>query len=442
MIGISTSCGNHKKLSKIIKKINIFFAELNYRDTENDFFKNKKLFDNYQIPFLGLHSPAPLKKKIKNASRVIDLVSEDKEIVESSLKHIENSIRFGKEKNMDYVIIHAGGNKETGEEILCKTSIKYLDEFLTERRKKEKIYLERFLKNFEKIMKIAEELKIKIALEIRFYPGEFPNFFEFKKIFENINSKFLYYWHDLGHAYIREKILKEPSYLENFKEKLLGIHIHDIKGFEEHKPPFKGIINFKKFFQEIESMKNIYLVFEINKNHKEEEIINGIKRIEKIIGIDKFISRKEWKPYKSNMCETNLNYPERIIIHHTALPSRKDYKGLKTIKKIQKSHLKRNFNDIGYHFLITPYGEIVCGRNIYYEGAHTKSKNKNSIGIALIGNFEEEKPFKRQIRSLQNLIHVLKRFFKIKEIGFHKDYNKSTLCPGKFLLTSLNLFSL
>lgn len=434
MIGISTSCGNYKKIKKIIEKINVFFAELNYRDTEIDFLKNKKIFDDYGIPFLGVHSPAPLIEKIKSASRVIDLVSEDREIIKNSIKYIENSIRFARERNMEYIIIHAGGNEKIGEEILKSKEKKYLKDFLKEREKRGKVYLSRFFKNFEKILKLSEELKIKIAIEIRFYPGEFPNFFELKKIFEEIDSEILYYWHDLGHAYVREKILREPSYLKNFKDKILGIHIHDIKGFDEHKPPFKGNIDFIEFFEEIEKIKNIYLVFEINKKYKEKEIINGIKKIEKITGIDKIISRKEWKPHKINLNEINLNFPERIIIHHTAIPSRRDYEGLETIKKIQRAHLKRNFKDIGYHFLITPSGKIVCGRNIYYEGAHTKSKNKNSIGIALIGNFEEEKPLKRQIRSLKNLICILKKFFKIKEVKIHRDYNKDTLCPGKFFI--------
>ncbi len=423
MIGISTSCGDYKKLKKIVEKTNIFFAELNYRDTKIDFIKNKKMFDDFGIPFLGIHSPAPLVKKIKGASKAIDLVNEDEEIVKKSIKYTLNSIRFAKENNMEYVIIHAGGNE--GE---------WNREFLKEREKKSEIYLSRFFKNFEKILKLSEELKIKIAIETRLYPGEFPNFFELNKIFEKTNSEILYYWHDLSHAYIRENLLKEPSYLKNFKDKLLGIHIHDIKGFDEHRPPFKGEIDFIEFFKKIEKIKNIYPVFEIDKKYDEKEIIKGIKKIEKIMGIDKFISRKEWKAYKINLNKMNLNFPEKIIIHHTAIPDRKSYDGLKTIKKIQKAHLKRKFKDIGYHFLITPSGKIVCGRNIYYEGAHTKSKNKNSIGIALIGNFEEEKPLKKQINSLKNLIYILKKFFKIKEIKLHRDYNKNTLCPGKFFI--------
>jgi|GEM_PF-1206058 len=434
MIGISTMCGNYKKIEKIVENTNIFFAEVGFSDTEKDYLNNKKVFDKYQIPFLGIHSPALISKKTKSASRFIDFVSDDEEIIKKSTKYLENSIFFASSKNMNYVIFHPGGCKEIGEEIFNKRNFeKDLREFLKIRKSKSKIYLYRFFKNFEKILKISEKLNIKMGIETRFYPGEFPDFFELEKIFKEFDSEFLFYWHDLSHAYVRENVIKEPSYLKNFKNKLLGIHIHDIKGFDEHRPPGKGLINFKKTFDEIKEIKNIYIVFEIDEKYKEEEIIEGIKKIEKIIGIDKFISRKEWKPFKFKIEDLNLHFPERIIIHHTAFPSIKEYKGFETIKKIQKEHIKKGFSDIGYHFLIDPEGKIIIGRNIYFEGAHTKSKNKKSIGIALIGNFEEEKPNKKEINSLKKLIFILKRFFKIKEIKTHKDYNKNTLCPGKNL---------
>jgi sugar phosphate isomerase/epimerase len=435
MIGISTMCGNHKKIEKIVKKTNIFFAEVGFSDTKKDYLNNKKVFDNYGIPFLGVHSPALIPKKTKAASRFIDFVSDDEDIVKKSIKYLENSLIFASSEKMNYVIFHPGGCEEIGFE-------ENLKEFLKIRRSKSEVYLYRFFKNFERFLKICENLNIKIGIETRFYPGEFPNFFELEKIFKEFDSKFLYYWHDLSHAYVRENIMKEPSYLKNFKNKLLGIHIHDIKGLDEHRPPGKGVIDFKKIFDEIKDVKNIYLVFEIDEKYKEEEIIDGIKKIERIIKIDKFVSREKWKPYKFKMEDMNFHLPERIIIHHTAFPSIKEYRGFETIRKIQAEHIKRGFSDIGYHFLIEPEGKIIVGRNIYFEGAHTKSKNKKSVGIALIGNFEEEKPTKKQINSLKKLIFILKRFFNIKKIKMHKDYNKDTLCPGKNLekLLSSNLF--
>lgn len=431
MIGISTSAGNYKKLDKILKETKIFFAELNYRDTVKDFYKSKKIFEKLQIPFLGLHAPAPLEKPLKNASRLIDLVSKDKETTRNSLKHLKNSIKFAHKSGMKYVILHAGGQENIGTEIVKgKVNEEYIKDFLKEREKKRKEYLERFFKNFEKILNLCEKLKIKIALEVRYYPGEFPDLFELKKIFEKMNSEYLGYWHDTGHAWV-----KEPSYMENFKGKLTGIHIHDIKGTDEHRPPGSGEFDFKKFFKKtIKNLKNVYIVLEIHKRYSEEKIIKGIKKIERITEVEKIIPRSRWKPHKAKNDKLNLHIPERIILHHTAIPSRKEYKGFKTIKKIQKEHLKRGFNDIGYHFIITPDGKIVEGRNIFYEGAHTKSKNKESTGIALIGNFEKEKPLKKQMNSLKNLLLILKNFLKIREIKVHRNYNPETECPGRYFI--------
>lgn len=439
MIGISTSLGNYKKIDKILKELNIFFAELNYRDTIRDFYKKSKVLEKYQIPFIGLHAPAPLEKPIKNASRLIDLVSSDRETVRNSLKYLKNSIKFAHEHGMKYLILHAGGQENIGVEIIKgKVSKTYKENFLKERAEKRLKYLERFFKNFEKILNLAEKLRVKICLEVRYYPGEFPDFFELKKIFEEIESDFLCYWHDIGHALVKEEIIGEPDYLHNFKDRLAGIHIHDIKGTDEHRPPGFGEFDFKKFFRRIENIKNIYLVMEIGEKHSEEKIIKGLKKLESITELKKILPRNTWKPYRIENKKFTIHIPEKIILHHTAIPSRKEFNGFKTIKKMQKAHLKRGFYDIGYHFLITPDGKIVCGRNIFYEGAHTKGENRGSIGIALIGNFEEEKPLKKQIISLIKLLTILKKFFNIKEIKFHKNYNPETECPGKNLINILN----
>ena len=98
---------------------------------------------------------------------------------------------------------------------------------------------------------------------------------------------------------------------------------------------------------------------EIHKKHTEEKIIKGIRKVERLIDTKIIVPRKNWNPYRVINEKLTFHFPERIIIHHTAIPSKKEYNGLKTIKKIQKEHLKRGFYDIGYHFIITPEGKAL-----------------------------------------------------------------------------------
>lgn len=133
-----------------------------------------------------------------------------------------------------------------------------------------------------------------------------------------------------------------------------------------------------------------------------------------------------------------LNKPTRwirIIIHHTNKN--------KNISDIINKHIKKNhWSSIGYHFLINKRGKIIYSRPLSNTGAHTIKHNRNSIGIALLGNYDKEMPNNKQLESLNKLCQTLKKEYPIKEIIGHnqaiykilkKKYWKQNL-PTKNLL--------
>ena len=75
-----------------------------------------------------------------------------------------------------------------------------------------------------------------------------------------------------------------------------------------------------------------------------------------------------------------------------------------------------------------------------YQGAHAGNPtlNRGNIGVALIGNFDRNKPSTAQVRSLQNLLASLCDLYRIEpsKIFGHGDL-KTTGCPGKHLSSIL-----
>ena len=72
------------------------------------------------------------------------------------------------------------------------------------------------------------------------------------------------------------------------------------------------------------------------------------------------------------------------------------------------------------------------------DGGHLKklSRNKISIGICLIGNFELRAPTTKQLNSLEGLCEYLMKRCRIKksEITTHKIIHPGhTACPGKYM---------
>ncbi len=130
-----------------------------------------------------------------------------------------------------------------------------------------------------------------------------------------------------------------------------------------------------------------------------------------------------------------LQYPEKIskiIIHHTA--STKDLNDpKKAIRDIYYYHaIARGWGDIGYNYIIDPDGNIYEGRygGEGVVGAHAGPGNRGSIGIALLGNFNEEKPTSKALSALETLIADKTKLHKIDPEG--QSYFRGKKMPNIF----------
>lgn len=87
---------------------------------------------------------------------------------------------------------------------------------------------------------------------------------------------------------------------------------------------------------------------------------------------------------------------QRVVVHHTAIFARyAPGEAAGAIRQMCINHVRdRGFSDIAYHLLIDRYGVIYQGRAgsllAPIVGAHAQGFNLGSVGIALIGNFNED----------------------------------------------------
>ena len=144
-----------------------------------------------------------------------------------------------------------------------------------------------------------------------------------------------------------------------------------------------------------------------------------------------------------------MGQPTRITIHHTAMAAPHSQNEAKEqIRLIQRNQILRNhWGDIGYHFLIDPWGRVFEGRELKYQGAHAGDgkTNKHNIGICLLGNFQPGEegaspPTPAQIDSMRNLVRILSDNFDIppSQVFSHRQIRpRATFCPGTLLLPKI-----
>lgn len=118
-----------------------------------------------------------------------------------------------------------------------------------------------------------------------------------------------------------------------------------------------------------------------------------------------------------------------IVIHHSALPLSDGPLEIQTLHMNNKG-----FADIGYHFVVDDLGIIYEGRRIEVRGAHTGGHNTGTVGVVLMGNFEEVQPADAQITYTKRLISYLTAEYAITHLAGHRDFQpEETVCPGKNL---------
>jgi hypothetical protein len=118
-----------------------------------------------------------------------------------------------------------------------------------------------------------------------------------------------------------------------------------------------------------------------------------------------------------------------IIVHHSALP---DERGPLEIQNLHMDNA--GYADIGYHYIIDTSGTLYEGRPLQLRGAHTEGFNTGTVGIVLLGNFENSSPSQEQLQTLNQLIIFLRNRFGITHLAGHRDFNPEvTVCPGNNL---------
>lgn len=121
---------------------------------------------------------------------------------------------------------------------------------------------------------------------------------------------------------------------------------------------------------------------------------------------------------------------KEIIIHCSATREGHDI----TASIIDDWHKNKGWKGIGYHYFIRLDGTIEYGRMVNRIGAHTKGKNKTSIGVCYAGGCDRDLNPKdtrtlEQKESLLLLLTTLKKSFPNAVIHSHNDFSNKA-CPS------------
>ena len=213
---------------------------------------------------VSLHNFCPIPEGLKREVALPDcysVASLDEENRKQAIKFTKISIDTALRLNARAVVMHCGRVeiKDRTRDLLFLCNLKggtntpecldLKETMRRERQEKAEGHFQAALKSLEELSGYAGKQNISLGIENRYYFREIPSFEETGEILRRFKGSSLFYWHDTGHAQLWENLgfLKHKDYLDNYGARLLGMHLHDIIGGDDHLAPLKGNLDFKAF---------------------------------------------------------------------------------------------------------------------------------------------------------------------------------------------------
>jgi len=270
-------------------------VELSYRISEDCFSDMREALNRSRLQVSSVHNYFPIPASAlngKGGGDVFLLSHPDVEERCQAVQWTQRSIEQACAVRAKAVVLHCGRIEMNAEcerlytffrngQINSPQVQNFIHNKLGEREKEKSVYLDNVLRSLEDLIPTAEQNDIILGLENRYHYHELPGPDEFEIIFEKLAGAPIGYWHDTGHAHAQESlgIIPTDALLKRYHQNLVGVHLHDARGLDDHLPPGCGEIDFKKIGTWLgdDTLK----VIELKQGTPDSEVASGIHYLAK-----------------------------------------------------------------------------------------------------------------------------------------------------------------
>ena len=298
-VGVSTAWNASKHVSgraMLQEYTNLGFDcfELSVHVTQEMIAEIRDLAGTGSFTISSLHNYCPMPSSIDRESASLNhlhLSSPESSIRRAAVSATKNTIDWAAKLGARIVVLHLGVvpiRQDYGMPIMAMATEGRLEEArellkrdLMERAMERGPYIENLISSLKVLAPYAETAGIKLGCENRYFYTEIPTIDEFMMIFKHVNSRTLGYWHDTGHAHVAEMlgIATQEDFLRKYGDRLIGMHVHDATGHNDHKALGDGEIDFSRFVPFIKP--DTQMVVEVH-HATPEQLVKSHRLVEKL----------------------------------------------------------------------------------------------------------------------------------------------------------------
>lgn len=229
--------------------------ELNHKVTS----KMLDGIDLQNFTFSSVHEPCPADistEELKQRDWLISSTNEDNRC--KGVEAIQRSIALAARLNASIVVIHAGhASPDKGLEKKLRALLadgqreseayrQIKAEMIQVRADAAKSPFEAVMKSITELLAYAEPLGVRLGIENRYHYMEFPNPNELAVLLSLAGPDRIGFLYDVGHAETMDQLgfYAHEEWLKRFSPRIIGTHLHDVRGTTDHYAPGLGIVDF------------------------------------------------------------------------------------------------------------------------------------------------------------------------------------------------------
>jgi sugar phosphate isomerase/epimerase len=300
MFSFSTCWNSHRHtdgraMLREIRELGFEYAELSHGTRISLMPGILEAVDAGEIKISSLHNFCPLPMGVNySAPNLYQFSAERPRERELAQRYTVKTIEFAARVKAPAVVLHIGsldmknytdklldlvarGQKETPKyKKLCV-------ELEQKRQSKKEPFMERIKGVLQKVLPEAESRGVKLGVENRQALEELPIESDYPLLFKELASPNLVYWHDTGHAQIKENLgfIDHAMHLESLRDRLFGFHIHDVQfPGRDHCAPGSGTVDFAALKPLVKPQH--LKVFEFGPGLTIEEAKRGIEHVKRV----------------------------------------------------------------------------------------------------------------------------------------------------------------
>ena len=245
----------------------------------------QKIFDAGEVRFSSLHNFCPLPVEVLAAlPDCYQFSAVYPQERERAIKQTFQTIDFAARLGAPFVVLHLGAVKmrpitdllielTKAGEYLSRKYVRLKLRAVQKRERSAATYLQRVKDGLRRVIDYAAAKNVRLGLENRRGYEEIPTERELPALLDEMDSPQIGYWHDFGHAQIKENLafLDHAEWLRRIGPRTLGCHVQDcIWPAQDHQPPFAGDVDLEKLVPLLPA--NCLFVWEMSPRKTADEI--------------------------------------------------------------------------------------------------------------------------------------------------------------------------